>query len=155
LRGPGCYRLLCSTKHCAYCAVAEVFLLQGLCVSFSLFLGEGPARGTPGPVRFLCTLLWCLSRLASSWRGTWVCHLCSWPNHRARSCLLWASISVTPPTPIRFGWFWAGRLPWCIGTPPRPVRAAREDGGGEATEGVNGPGCDQVVTSRTAIIFFV
>jgi hypothetical protein len=57
-----------------------------------------------------------------------------------------ASISLTPPTPIRFGWFWAGRLPWCIGTPPRPVRAAREDGGGEATEGVNGPGCNQMVT---------
>ena len=32
---------------------------------FSLFLGEGPARGAPGPVRFLCTLLWCL-------RGTWL-----------------------------------------------------------------------------------
>ena len=32
---------------------------------FSLFPGEGPARGAPGPVRFLCTLLWCL-------RGTWL-----------------------------------------------------------------------------------
>jgi hypothetical protein len=52
--------------------------------------------------------------------------------------LLLASISVTPPTSIRFGWFWAGRLPWCIRTPPRPVRAAREGGGGEATEEVTG-----------------
>jgi hypothetical protein len=46
-----------------------------------------------------------------------------------------ASVSVTPPTPIWFAFFGAGRLPWCIRTPPRPVRAAREDGGGEANRG--------------------
>jgi hypothetical protein len=42
--------------------------------------------------------------------------------HKRKDNMRGASISVTPPTPIRFGWFWAaGRLPWCIGTPPRPV----------------------------------
>jgi hypothetical protein len=35
-----------------------------------------------------------------------------------------------PPSPIRFAGFWAGWWPWCISTPPRPVREAREDGGG-------------------------
>jgi hypothetical protein len=34
--------------------------------------------------------------------------------------------------------FWAGWWPWCINTPPRPVRAAPEDGGGDATEEVTG-----------------
>jgi hypothetical protein len=72
-----------------------------------------------------------------------------------------ASISVTPPPPhpnpvcrVLGG---VAVWPWCI-TPPRPVREAREDGGGEATEGVNGSGCDHPDTGSAGSgqpLFFV
>jgi hypothetical protein len=35
-----------------------------------------------------------------------------------------------PPPPIRAAGLWAGWWSWCMGTPPRPVRAAREYGEG-------------------------
>jgi hypothetical protein len=41
-----------------------------------------------------------------------------------------ASISLTPPHPIREAGFGAGRRPWCMRTSPPPVRAARGYGGG-------------------------
>ena len=50
----GCSVTLRLLRDCRDLSVIRLMRL------FSLFLGEGPARGAPGPVRFLCTLLWCL-----------------------------------------------------------------------------------------------
>jgi hypothetical protein len=56
-----------------------------------------------------------------------------------------ASISLTPPHPIREAGFGAGRRPWCMRTSPPPVRAARGCGGGGA---VAGPRCVRLAIGR-------
>jgi hypothetical protein len=60
----------------------KLFLSSGYASTNSRFLGEGPARGAPGPVRFLCILLSFLRDSALPWHGYWVHSLCPWPAHR-------------------------------------------------------------------------